>query len=276
MKAIKIIVLFSIGLSILGCTQAVKSPQGYDLSKPQEYKMPIELHEISGIVFRKDGTLLAEQDEDGYVYLLKLGEDKTQSIAFGKSGDYEDIGIYNNNVMVLRSDGKLYWFSLDEVTNGDATKVRKEEPLDKGEYEALCIDEQAKLAYVMCKDCPGDSKKEVRGYAISLSPDDMFATRSFVLDIKAIERLNGGKKVNLKISAIAKNPKTSEWFILSAVNKMLLIADENWNIKELYDLPPANFIQPEGIAFDADNNLYISNEGAGLSKGTIVKFEYQR
>jgi uncharacterized protein YjiK len=275
MKIIKIIGFFCVGIGLIGCTQTTKSPQGYDLSQPQEYKMPIELHEISGIVFQNNHTLLAQQDEDGNVYTFKVGDDKTQRIVFGKSGDFEDIGFYENKVVVLRSDGRLYLFSLEEVSEGEAQNVRKEDLLDKGEYEALYVDEQAKLAYVLCKDCPGDSKKEVKGYKISLSPENMFATTSFMLDTKSIEKLNGGKKINLKVSAIAKNPKTKEWFILSAVNKMLLIADPNWNIKELYDLPAANFIQPEGIAFDQNNNLYISNEGAGLSSGTILKFEYK-
>ena len=41
---------------------------------------------------------------------------------------------------------------------------------------------------------------------------------------------------------------------------MLVMADENWKVKSVYPLNPSLFVQPEGIAFDRQQNLYISNE----------------
>ncbi|RZK63080.1 MAG: SdiA-regulated family protein, partial [Pedobacter sp.] len=37
-----------------------------------------------------------------------------------------------------------------------------------------------------------------------------------------------------------------------------------------------SFNQPEGIAFDRDNNLYISNEGGDLSAGNILMFKLKK
>jgi hypothetical protein len=56
---------------------------------------------------------------------------------------------------------------------------------------------------------------------------------------------------------------------------MLVIADANWQVKEVYPLPSSTFVQPEGIAFDGNNNLYISNEGGPTSGGNILKFTYK-
>jgi uncharacterized protein YjiK len=66
---------------------------------------------------------------------------------------------------------------------------------------------------------------------------------------------------------------TSEWFIISAVNKLLVVTDDKWKIKETCLLSSNIFNQPEGITFDSTGTLYISNEGDDLSEGNILKFE---
>jgi uncharacterized protein YjiK len=57
---------------------------------------------------------------------------------------------------------------------------------------------------------------------------------------------------------------------------MLVIADNDWTVKEVYPLDRATFRQPEGIAFDGENNLYISNEGDDMSKGNVLKFVFKK
>ncbi|RZK46858.1 MAG: SdiA-regulated family protein, partial [Pedobacter sp.] len=36
------------------------------------------------------------------------------------------------------------------------------------------------------------------------------------------------------------------------------------------------FNQPEGIAFDKDGNLFISNEGSETQTGNILRFDYKK
>ncbi|RYZ91706.1 MAG: SdiA-regulated family protein, partial [Sphingobacteriaceae bacterium] len=83
------------------------------------------------------------------------------------------------------------------------------------------------------------------------------------------------KKTKFAPSALAKNPRTGEWYIVSSVNKLLVVADANWKVKQTYPLSVSIFPQPEGIAFDKSNNLYISNEG-NLGNGNILKFVYKK
>ncbi len=73
-------------------------------------------------------------------------------------------------------------------------------------------------------------------------------------------QLADAHKIVFHPSALAQNPLTREWFVLSSVNKLLVITDENWKVKSVYPLDPSVFNQPEGIAFDQQQNLYISNE----------------
>ena len=97
-------------------------------------------------------------------------------------------------------------------------------------------------------------------------------TGTFQIDVNEIKSFTGKVKRGFRPSGIAKNPVTSEWFIISAVNKLLVVTDHNWKIKETCFLNSNIFNQPEGIAFDDKGNMYISNEGDDLSEGNILRF----
>jgi uncharacterized protein YjiK len=265
-------------LLFIKCTgqQKIRSPKGYDLNKPVKYNMPDNLTEISGIAFNKGNpdTIFAEQDEEGELFYFKPGSKNIKRIKFGKSGDYEDVAISNNQVIMLRSDGVLFTFPLG-VKNAEITDTKEwNNLLPQGEYEGLYADESDRSVYVLCKHCSIEkSSKICTVFNLKLSDDgSLKSIGQNTIDVKKIEELTGKKKIAFHPSALSKNPQTNEWYILSSVNKLLIIADTNWNVKEVFPLNPGLFGQPEGIAFDKENNLYISNEGDKLRPGNILKF----
>jgi DNA-binding beta-propeller fold protein YncE len=83
------------------------------------------------------------------------------------------------------------------------------------------------------------------------------------------------KKGKFQPSCIAKHPLTNEWYIISSASKALLILNEEWKVKDHYLLDPSIFRQPEGLAFDAKGNMYVSNEGK-LGKPNILLFSYKQ
>ena len=95
-------------------------------------------------------------------------------------------------------------------------------------------------------------------------------------DVSKIDKMSGKKKGTFHPSALAINPITKQWFIVSSVNKVLLVADEKFNIISTHHLSSNTFNQPEGIAFDKDGNLFISNEGSETTSGNILKFDYKK
>lgn len=257
------------------------SPPGYDLNNPVKYKMPEDLTEISGFAFHngKNDSVYAEQDEEGFLFNLKLGDKKASYTKFGKSGDYEDVAICREQVIMLKSDGTLFTFPFSQVRTKEAAKVQKiKGELPEGEFEAMCGDEKTGLVYVLCKHCADEkTSKSSSGYILKLQADGTLKqTGSFAIDVKEIERLADKKRVPFRPSAIAKNTFTNEWYVLSSVNKMLVVADVNWKVKNVYPLSVTIFGQPEGMAFDNQRNLYISNEGDQLSAGNILKFSFKK
>jgi hypothetical protein len=258
---------------------AFTSPKGYNLTKPESYDMPDELHEISGIAFHygKPDSIYAEQDEDGKVYYFRLGDKRIKNTTFGKHGDYEDIAILGEQVVMLRSDGVLFVFPFAGLRKPEVTDVQKwNKILPDGEYEGLYANEKEQQLYVLCKHCSMDNtSKASSGFIFKLAANgSVKQSGTFTVNVKDIEALTGSGKITFHPSALTKNPRTNEWYILSSVNKILVVADSNWKIKAVYPIDPGLFIQPEGITFDNQNNLYISNEGDKITPGNIYKFKY--
>ena len=252
------------------------SPAGYDLNNPVKYDMTSDLLEISGIAFNNGdaGTIYAEQDEEGKIFYFRPGDSKVNQVKFGKPGDYEDVAVLNNQAIILRSDGSLFTFPLAEVKAGKITSVKEfKKILPEGEYEGMHAAD-GKL-YVLCKQCAGkDHNKECNGYIFNLAADGTVSqSGNFTIDVQKIAALTGKGKMKFHPSALAKNPLTKQWYVLSSVNKLLVAVDEQWNVVAAYPISGKTFLQPEGMAFDAQGNLYISNEGDKVTNGNVLLFK---
>ena len=249
----------------------------YDLDKPEVFAMPGILDEISGIDFLNGNadTVYAEQDEEGKLFRIRLGSEDAVETKFGKKGDFEDVQLCNGFVVMLRSDGVLFTFPISQINDRKAANVNEwDDILPPGEYEGLYADKVASRLYVLCKHC--NEKKSVTntGYIFSLSgKGEVKSLGNFEINVRDIIAKTEDK-MNFKPSALAKNERNGEWFILSSINKLLVITDDNWQVKAVYELDTKLYNQPEGIAFDKDDNLYISNEKGSTDKATILKMVY--
>jgi uncharacterized protein YjiK len=86
----------------------------------------------------------------------------------------------------------------------------------------------------------------------------------------------GEEKIKFKPSAAAINPVTDELFIISSVNKLLVIADRKGNPKQTYPINAGLFKQPEGITFTPEGDLIISNESADRGVANLLFFKYNK
>ncbi len=237
--------------------------------------MPESLNEISGITFYKNNsdTIYAIQDEEGKLFRLAWNKKKQFHSKFGKKGDYEDLTIVKEKVIILKSNGYLFTFPFEETIYEELDSVREwKHLLPLGEYESIYGDETSGKLYLLCKNCPDDNKKDIVSGYILQSGDSIYYTGNFEINVHDIKSFTGKVKRGFRPSALARNTVTNDWYILSAVNKMVVVADSNWKVKEVCALNPKTFNQPEGITFDSSGNLYISNEGDDFAEGNILKF----
>ncbi|MFT4155706.1 SdiA-regulated domain-containing protein [Parafilimonas sp.] len=287
MKGLCNYILFSLS-ALLACGQQAQTnnEQGlfaghYDVNKPAKvFKMPKELDEISGITFHSKASniIYAEQDEEGKAFACNLNDGSIRKTKFAGKGDYEDIQLLNNYIVMLRSDGVLYTFPFNDI-NAEASANTKEfkHILPGGEYEGLYADNKTSKLYVLCKNCAEKQDKTTTVYTLSMDNNGTVQSESnTTINVKSIAEKAGLKKLSFRPSAFTKTQDGNEWFILSSVNKLIVRTSADFTVKEVYNLDASVYNQPEGIALDAANNLYISNEKGTSQSATIVKIPYRK
>src|SRR5205823_3911981 len=162
----------------------------------------------------------------GWLYKIPLTPNKEiQRWKFAAKGDYEDLALVDSIFYVLKSNGNITAFTFDNHNTVLKTEVAF--PAKGNEFEVLYYDPHRFKLVMLCKDCEEDKKKALTVFYFNLlnkSFDD-----SSSIDVTAIAGMIDEKKIKFKPSAAAINPVTNELFILSAVNKLLVVADRKGN-----------------------------------------------
>ena len=149
-------------------------------------------------------------------------------------------------------------------------------PYGKGnEFEAMYPEPQLGKIVIICKDCIDDKKKEITTWLFD-PKTYLFDSSSLRIDAEGVAGALGQKSIRFKPSAAAIHPLTGELYIISAVNKMLIVCDRKGRTQSTYNLPVQYFKQPEGIAFSPQGTLYISNEAADIGVANVLIFDYKR
>jgi hypothetical protein len=264
----------------ISCTQKPdkieESPQGYNLNKPSVLKLPSALDEISGIVYYpKDKSVLAINDEVGWLYKIHLKEDPDiQKWKYSNGADFEDLVLVDSVFFVLESNGNIIRFKFIRPDSVDRQEFVFPEP-GKNEFEILYHHPKENKLIMLCKDCEIDNKNSLTAFAFDLDSLAYSSSPAFVIDIRKIEDLLDEKRLRYKPSAAAINPLTGELYIISSINKVLVVADLNGVPKKVYKIDPRICKQPEGLTFTSNGDLIISNESADIGAANILFFKYK-
>lgn len=253
-------------------------PHVYDLKKPLVIRLNDELAEISGAAFyAKDTSVFAISDGNGYLYKIHLTT-KTPLIEkwkFSKTHDFEEVVLHDSTFYILQSNGNI--FTVKFSTGGDSLEVIKSnfDETKKNEFESMYYDDDLQQLVMICKDCKDDSKNTVT--AIGFDPKTETYTPSlFQINVKDIEKISGEDKIKFKPSSAAINPETKDVWVLSSINKMIVVIDRNGGVKEVLRTDRGIMIQPEGITFTPWGALIISSEaGDKYGKGSLYIFKKQ-
>lgn len=239
----------------------------YDFSNPTiTWELPDLLREISGMDIIGDSVMYCVQDELGIVFKYNLLSSEIAKMhRFTDIGDFEDITIAGDSVLVLRSDGALFSLNYKNYKG----QVKNYHPqFGCLNLEGLHYDKKSRTAYAVCKDKPlkevGNERyiysfsiknKEKVSHDMSIKLDEInaFIGRKFAEIVT--------KPITFNPSAIAIHPLTKEMYVLSATNRMIAIYDNEKQLVDAYPLPSEVFYKPEGLIFNDVGDLYISSEG---------------
>lgn len=267
------------GLVFLQCntkneTVILKNPDGYNMRQAAQFKLPLELDEISGIAYAvADSSLFAINDEKGWLYKIKKNVGiKTWS--FFKGADFEDLVLVDSTFYILQSNGNIIRLTFD-ATNNTVVQHYYFDPSGQGEneFEILYYDSTKNKLILVCKDCESDKKKSLTAYSFDPAIGK-YTGATFTIEVSQIAAAIGEEKIKFKPSAASINPKNGLLYIISAINKLLVVADVNGKFKNVYRIDPGIFKQPEGIAFTPDGGMLISNEAADIGVADVLYFPY--
>jgi uncharacterized protein YjiK len=233
------------------------------------FELPADLVEISGLTDLGDGTLGAVQDEDGDLYVLSQETaEVVRVVPFGPPGDYEGVELVGDRLFVLRADGALLELS---GWRGEAAQARTVETgLGAKDCDAEGLGADGARLLIACKK-EGDDAYDNRNvvWAYDLGAGALGAEPAFVVDPDAVE---GDRK--LRPSALAVHPVTGAVVALSSRRESLVALDAEGRATDVWDLRPAAFEQPEGLAFLPNGDVWVSSEG-GDGPAVLARFAYE-
>lgn len=263
----------------------------YNFTKADKvWEMPPELLEISGICFNKEKKILCHQDQNGRFFVFDLATGKIeQTVKFYQQGDYEDIAYNNDTVYVLRADGKI--FRVTDYNSKKPNTIQINTFLDiDNNPEGLAFDKENNRLLVACKENSGitNAPKSTKAiYSVLLPGNKIQEEPAFVITKKDLE-VSYGSKIEIDPSAIAIHPITKNIFIIGTRGEKVLVELlPNGTILQVTKLNNELFNQPEGITFDDNGDMYISNEGKNtienmlllktkkLTPANILQFKYK-
>ena len=276
-----IVYLFVLAFASIHChTKAekldFKSPDGYNMRAASQFKLPLELDEISGVAYyAADSSIFAINDEKGWLYKIKKGVG-IETWEFFNGADFEDVVLLDSIFYVLQSNGNIIRLSF---TAQNTLAVQQyffdQSGESKNEFEILYYDSTKQKLILICKDCEADKKKSLTTF--SFDPfTGKYAGSAFTINVNEIAAAIGEEKIRFKPSAASINPRDGLLYIISAINKLLVIADVNGNFKNVYRIDPGIFKQPEGITFTPSGGMIISNEAADVGVADILYFSYNK
>ncbi len=254
----------------------------YALNQPNAViKLPAELKEISGIAFFGENKLACVQDEKGTIFIYDFQKRRLKkSFDFAANKDYEAIASVHDTIFVLRSNGDI--FEIDQPESETENSVIHHTFLSKANNcEGLCYDEKYNRLLIACKGKP-EKGTTIRGvkavYGFDLRTKQLSETPVYIINPDSVKALilrntertgwfeqmfpsDKSKDFYFEPSEIAIEPGTDDVYVLSSVNKTLLVLSGNGYYKCAERLDPKIYKQPEGLTFSNNGELLISDEG---------------
>jgi hypothetical protein len=270
--------LFPLFLLLPGALQ----PIPYDLSRPaQVFRLPDQLTEVSALTDLSAHQVACLHDEEGAVYTIDLRTEQVMRLGgFAGAGDFEGLTRVGDRLLALRSDGMVYrcaW-GAQGVQLEDTFRLN----VPNKNLEGLGYHDKAGLVLVSPKDVPkgGPELRDVRviyGFdpnaprpvvreVLTLSLEALTQVaikRGYHIPTRTTEKGRTVSQWKLRYSSVAVHPMTGHYYLLSAVDRSLLVVDEKGELVHLAWLDASILPKPEGITFLANGDLVLSSEGKG-------------
>ncbi|MEO8406337.1 MAG: SdiA-regulated domain-containing protein [Chitinophagaceae bacterium] len=257
----------------------------FNFTKPiAKWVLPDQLKEISGIVKLDSNQIMAIEDLHAALYVLNLDDGKAtiaNTIPFYETAkekiDIEDLAIVGDTVYALWSHGSL--FKINDWKNAKQVTEIKTDLGKENNTEGLAYDPVTGNLLIACKNKSGeeDEKKSTRSVFEYDIKKGTLKTDPFLLIEKKDLKKMSGDDIKFYPSAIAVHPVTHDVYVLSSKDsKCIAQFTHDGKLIGFDYLNKDLLLQPEGLCFDAEGNLYISTEGKNGASPYIYEFSTKK
>ncbi len=285
-----------VGVLLHGCMAVSPESTGpsrlpYDLKRPVvRFDLPAELREVSALTDVDDSTVAVVQDEEAAIYFLSLTSGRVlRKAAFAVPGDMEGLTRVGSAYYALRSDGLIYHLleDADNYVVRDTFRLR----VPNNNIEGLGYDDRTQRILVSPKDHAKGKEGRDERIVYVWDPHDASGRTSEQLDL-SVERLiaeakakgipvpmrttDKGRKMpalKLRYSSVAVHPVSGHYYLLSAVDRVVLVLDREGGLVDLAQLDERLLPKAEGITFLPNGDLVMTSEGKERP-AVLVRFRY--
>lgn len=269
----------------------------YQMDEPEKtFDMAGGLDEISGLSLTEDEQfLLANNDEQGRIFEINKETGAIEkAIDFYKDGDYEGIEVIGNRVFVVKSTGTIY--EVEDINAPELNVIKHKFFLSKeNDVEALGYDAKNNRLLLGCKGKAGEGEAFMRKkavFAFDLNTVTLQEEPVFMITLEdvcnylghcsledhVLENLNEffnpkGEILGFSPSSLAVHPITGHIYITSSKGKMILVLSPDGKILHIEKLHKPIHPQPEGLCFEKDGTMWISNEAKKAAPARIYQFK---
>jgi len=151
----------------------------------------------------------------------------------------------------------------------------------ENDVEGLFYDKNQQQLLLACKEPIDENDENIRGvfaYDLKTNSRSTFLKISQKIILAHLVSLykNGDNSGKFSPSAIAIHPIDGHTYLLASKGKMIVIISPEKQLIEAFHFKKEILRQPEGMFFDSDGTLYISNESKKDTPPNITKFEIKK
>src|SRR5262245_64318 len=250
---------------LAGCSGTPTDVGPYDWDRYDQWALPENLREISGLAFTADGRLFANDDERAIVYELDYADGAVKKrFALGDppvEDDFEAVATTATHLYLVSSAGKI----LEAREGGDGESVSFQTydagTKDACEIEAATYVPARDALALVCKRLFDGRGKHTQMYFWSVA--DHRTTNMKDITLRPATELLGTDK--LRITDISWVDSRQRFVAIAAEERALIEFDRDGVILYVSFLPRDAHRQPEAVAIDRDGRLIIGDEGGKRS-----------
>lgn len=268
--------------------QFLVAQSSIQLKELSHIPLPAYMNEVSGLSW--DGNVLwCVHDEKGWIYTMDTSCSHIDSVQVMTKGDLEDLVWQKDTLFILKSNGKVYFWQK-KMKNATLLGQVPDISID---VEGLTYDRNQQRLLLACKSARQNDDPQCRDILMMHPRTGMIdSTLTIHIHASAIEKYCTAspppnteimwsnyfisKKGNWKWapSAIAIQPGTNLWWILSAKSNTILVYDSvQQKIQDIIFLIKEKHPQAEGMLFTPDGLLWISDESVGGASPWITLYQ---